>query len=176
MACPSLAGSSQSRCRRDTITLFSMVMLQGAPLQPQTFPQNSFRTDSPTGMYPLQHLDPPMPCLVHDRPLRRLRNRGAVVAWPYGSRLHVHVHGDSTGEQHRTSASRRDWQIVEESSVCRDAVGLSRKLLQLDSTAIFASGKFTRQKIRHRDSWTLRRHRTPEGESRSHHPYRRSNR
>jgi hypothetical protein len=28
--------------------------------------------------------------------------------------LHIHVYGDATGEQHRTSASRTDWQIVKE--------------------------------------------------------------
>jgi hypothetical protein len=34
--------------------------------------------------------------------------------WTTGSPLAIDVYGDATGEQHRTSASRTDWQIVKE--------------------------------------------------------------
>jgi hypothetical protein len=37
-----------------------------------------------------------------------------TAKWNAGSRLHVNVYGDSTGEQRRTSAARTDWQIVKE--------------------------------------------------------------
>jgi hypothetical protein len=39
---------------------------------------------------------------------------GWTEKWSAGSRLHVRVYGDSTGEQNRTSASRTDWQIAKE--------------------------------------------------------------
>ncbi len=34
--------------------------------------------------------------------------------WTTGGALNINVYGDATGEQHRTSASRTDWQIVKD--------------------------------------------------------------
>ena len=49
---------------------------------------------------------------VHVGGVRRVARR--TQKWHTGFPMEIHVYGDATGEQHRTSSSRTDWQIVKD--------------------------------------------------------------